>query len=150
MKVRLSSSQRRIPVRPRRIERNSRRLLLLSGLDRAELGVVLAGASRMRRLNREFRGRDRPTDVLSFPQVEPGEIGRIKRKKESRPFLLGDIVICPEVALRNARLYGATLDEEISRLLVHGFVHLLGYDHELGEEEERKMTRKEREFLRAL
>ncbi len=104
----------------------------------------------MRRLNREFRGRDRPTDVLSFPQVEPGEIGRIKRKKESRPFLLGDIVICPEVALRNARLYGATLDEEISRLLVHGFVHLLGYDHELGEEEERKMTRKEREFLRAL
>ncbi|MDA8085378.1 MAG: rRNA maturation RNase YbeY [Nitrospiraceae bacterium] len=111
----------------------------------------------MKTLNRSFRGMDKPTDVLSFPFFEEKELKSLcdcradgLEKKAKTPFILGEIVICPEVAARNAALYGATLAEEMRRLLVHGFVHLLGYDHEKSEGEARRMRRKERELINAL
>ncbi len=64
--------------------------------------------------------------------------------------MLGDIIICPEVAMANAAEYDASLDSEIRRLLVHGFLHLLGYDHETGHKDAARMRRKEKECLRAL
>ena len=69
----------------------------------------------MLRLNRRFRGKSRPTDVLSFNMNE----GRI----------IGDVIICPSVARRNAVEYGVTFEEEISRLAVHGMLHLMGHNH---------------------
>ncbi len=112
----------------------------------------------MKTLNRSFRGMDKPTDVLSFPFFEEKELKSLRRSapkgaseaEVKTPFILGEIVICPEVAARNAALYGATLAEEMRRLLVHGFVHLLGYDHEKSEGEARRMRRKERELINAL
>ncbi len=116
----------------------------------------------MKTLNRSFRGADKPTDVLSFPFYEEKELEHLRREGpqpgslmaegESKkvPFILGEIVICPEVAARNAALYGATLGEEMRRLLVHGFLHLLGYDHEKSEKEAGRMRRKERQLISAL
>ncbi len=104
----------------------------------------------MKTLNRSFRGKDKPTDVLSFPFHEAEELKRLSGPEPGAPFILGEIVICPEVAADNAALYGATLQEEMSRLLVHGFLHLLGYDHEKSESEARRMRRKERQLLNAL
>jgi probable rRNA maturation factor len=96
----------------------------------------------MRALNAHYRGMARPTDVLSFPMSEgdslvPGG-------------LLGDIVICVPKALSQSQEYGVSFYDELLRLLVHGLLHLLGYDHERGSYQKRKMERKERELLDAL
>ena len=80
------------------------------------VSVLLCGDARMRRLNREFRKIDRPTDVLSFPADVPG--------------LLGDVAIDVPYAARQARRRGHALDREVQLLLVHGVLHLLGHDHE--------------------
>ncbi len=84
---------------------------------RGEMSLVLAGDGLLHRLNRDYRGKDRPTDVLSFPG-EGGEAG------------LGDVVISVETAERNARSGGRTLARELDVLALHGFLHVLGYDHE--------------------
>ncbi len=85
--------------------------------------MLFCGDARMRRLNRDYRGKDRSTDVLAFPAA-------------GGP-LLGDIVVSVPYASRQARRRGEPASREIDRLLVHGFLHLLGYDHEtdLGEME---------------
>jgi probable rRNA maturation factor len=82
-----------------------------------EVSLVLAGDRLLRRLNRDFRGKDRPTDVLSFPG-DGGEAG------------LGDVVISVETAGRNARRLGRSLLQELDVLALHGFLHVLGHDHE--------------------
>ena len=101
---------------------------------RGEVSLVLAGDRLLRRLNREFRGKDRPTDVLSFPGGG-GEAG------------LGDVVISVERAERNARDFGRTLPEELDVLALHGFLHVLGYDHE---NDDGTMNRLERRLRRRL
>lgn len=97
----------------------------------------------MRTLNRRYRGKDRPTDVLSFPMRE-GRFSRVRKE------LLGDIVICVPAAARQARSAGGTLREEIDRLLVHGLLHLLGYDHERGGREARRMEAREQSMREEL
>ena len=97
----------------------------------------------MRSLNRTWRNIDRTTDVLSFCQRE-GRFSSI------RPELLGDIVISVPQAYRQAREAGNPLTREIERLLVHGLLHLLGYDHERGPAEAARMRRREREFMKKI
>jgi probable rRNA maturation factor len=133
LSVVLVNRQRRRPARPERIRR------LLGGAAevlrvKGELSLVLAGDRLLRRLNREFRGKDRPTDVLSFPGGG-GEAG------------LGDVVISVETAGRNARARGRTLPQELDVLALHGFLHVLGYDHET---DDGTMDRLERRLRRRL
>lgn len=97
----------------------------------------------MRSLNRRYRGRDRTTDVLSF-SLREGAFPRVQ------PAMLGDIVVSVPSAERQAREYGHSLEREIDRLLVHGLLHLVGYDHERGGAEQRRMERRERQLLRGL
>jgi probable rRNA maturation factor len=116
LQVVLLNRQRRRSVsapRLRRVLRGAAAELRVSG----ELALVLAGDGLLRRLNRDYRGKDRPTDVLSFPGAG-GEAG------------LGDVVINVERAERNARGLGRTLAAELDVLALHGFLHVLGYDHE--------------------
>lgn len=113
------------------------------GLPDAELSVSFVGDAFMRTLNRTYRGIDRPTDVLSFSMRE-GAFPRIQ------PDVLGDIVIAVPVAARQASAAGHDLHREIDLLLVHGLLHLLGYDHERGRREEAGMKRKERALLARL
>jgi probable rRNA maturation factor len=101
---------------------------------RGEVALVLAGDTLLRRLNRDYRGKDRPTDVLSFPG-EGGEAG------------LGDILISVETAGRNARRLGRSLARELDVLALHGFLHVLGYDHET---DDGTMDRLERRLRRRL
>jgi probable rRNA maturation factor len=108
------------------LERALRRLRLPSGA----LTVCLVENAKMARWNRAYRGKKGPTDVLSFPTngTQP------KRAKIARPArldsYLGDIAIAPAVAQRNARRFGRTFDEEMRILILHGILHLMGYDHE--------------------
>ncbi|MHB1389854.1 MAG: rRNA maturation RNase YbeY [Thermoleophilia bacterium] len=104
------------------------------GLDSGELGVALVSSREMALLNREHMGKSGPTDVLSFPldMDAADSIGEVPR-------LLGDIIICPEVATAQAEARGNTTDAEISLLLMHGILHIAGYDHEIDAGEMEKM-----------
>jgi probable rRNA maturation factor len=101
----------------------------------AELSILLVDTDYMTELNHRWMGNDGPTDVLAFPMDEgsidhgPGEAGG------SEPALLGDIVLCPEVAAKQAATAGHAAADELHLLTVHGALHLLGYDHAEPEEE---------------
>jgi rRNA maturation RNase YbeY len=105
----------------------------------AELSVRLARDPEIRELNRRFRARDEPTDVLSFALGD-----------EVCPDLLGDVVISVETARRQARASRTSAAEEVRALLVHGILHLLGYDHETSAADARRMREKERELASLL
>ncbi len=118
----------------------------------------------MRVLNRQYRGMDKTTDVLSFPLLGAEEQKRKSAEVSSKHLSfdtlelrtsdyglpLGDIVINLHKAKRQAEEYGVTLNEELQRLLIHGLVHLMGYDHEKGRYHETKMKSKELELLNAI
>ena len=107
-----------------------------------ELSISLVGDDEIQALNRDWRGRDRPTDVLAFAQQE-GEGDPV-------PGLLGDVVISVPTAARQAALRGVDLDRELRALLVHGLLHLLGHDHERSRSEARHMFTRARATLKAL
>lgn len=127
-------------VESKLLSKIAHRALEVLGLSRAELSIVLVSDAQIRRLNKLYRHKDKPTDVLSFPIGE----------KVNGWLILGDIVISVDTARRQAQELGYSLEEELKRLLVHGLVHLLGYDHELGGEEEKKFFELEEFVLKGL
>jgi len=111
----------------------------------------------MKLLNKEYRGVDRSTDVLSFPQQESYKVKNKKALQKNlllvarhSSLILGDIVINVQRAKRQAVEQGITLNEELERLLIHGLLHLMGYDHEKSRYQKNKMRLKEQELLNAL
>jgi probable rRNA maturation factor len=135
--------------RVRRAARKSRTAEAESGLT--ELSVLLVNDRSMRDLNFRYRGLDKTTDVLSFPQTALGSTTRRGNPLSAgAPILLGDIVINLHQALRDAEAQGISLKREVSWLLVHGLLHLLGYDHEKGGAEERRMREMEQKLLDGL
>jgi len=109
-------------------------VLAAEGVAGGELGVTFVGERRMRALNRDYREVDRATDVLAFPLEEAGEVGAPPAETGGAgpPRLLGDVVVCPRVAQRQARAHGLPLPLEVAVLLVHGVLHVLGHDHGTG------------------
>ncbi|HEY8552892.1 MAG TPA: rRNA maturation RNase YbeY [Thermaerobacter sp.] len=120
------------------------RLLAAEGLVvPVEVALTFVDDAAIRELNRRYRGKDAPTDVLSFPQLEPAEVRQLKVRTRGHqdadagdepapwpePLPLGDVVISLERAATQAREYGHSLDREVGYLLAHGVLHLLGYDH---------------------
>jgi probable rRNA maturation factor len=146
MPVQMQSQVRRITFDQVRLERSARAILSDVGEMSAELGILFVGDQRMRGLNRRYRGKDRTTDVLAFAMREAA------RPQVSciMPDMLGDVVISIPTARRQAKEAGRSLDEELACLLVHGILHLCGYDHERGEKEARRMHRRERMILRSI
>ena len=142
MAVLVAMRGRREPVLARRLARRARRLLAVLRLEAAELSLVLVSDRVMHQLNRTWRGKDRATDVLAFAQREGAGT--------TPDGLLGDVVISVDTARRQAAELGHSLAAEAERLLVHGLLHLLGYDHERSAAEAQRMQRKERALLRAL
>jgi probable rRNA maturation factor len=137
----LRNTTRKYRLSLRKMEKTAEALLAAVGEAEAALSISFVGDAAIRRLNREHRERDRPTDVLSFPMYDPREL----RRKQTEPGerLLGDIVISVETAKRQAVAYDATLLEEIHRLLIHGLLHVMGHDHEKPGEK-RRMEAEER------
>lgn len=123
-----------------RVERDARSVLARFDLPEPELSVLLTDDTLIHQLNRDYRGKDRPTDVLSFSQREGEDM-------PSPVDVLGDVVISVETAGRQAAERGRTLDDEVRLLLVHGILHLLGYDHEEDEAEAEEMERETRALL---
>jgi len=124
------------------IEADATTLLKMLSLPDAELSIVLCDDSFIHPLNRDYRGKDAPTDVLSFAQRE-GE------GADPDDPVLGDVIISVETAARQAEERGHTLARELRVLLVHGILHLLGYDH-IEDDEAEEMEARERSLLARL
>lgn len=141
MSVSIQCRLKRVSVRQETLRRVTRRLLRLLDEAEAEVCIGLIGDTKMRRLNGTYRNRDRTTDVLAFAYREAGS-------GVSPP--LGDVVISVPTARRQAKAYSHSLDEEVLRLLIHGVLHLVGYDHEQSRWQARRMQRKETELFDTL
>ncbi|NLY94513.1 MAG: rRNA maturation RNase YbeY [Myxococcales bacterium] len=125
----LSSS----PVKPERVRIAAERMLEAVKRPKAELSILLCDDATIHELNRDYRGKDRPTDVLSFSMHE-GEGSGV------HPDLLGDVVISIDTARKQAAEKGWAIASEIRFLLAHGLLHLLGYDHQTRDEERRMLA----------
>lgn len=140
MTVRLSGRRGLPRLDRRRLRRQAQRVLRALGLGASELSVTLVDDSAMAELNESYRGKQGPTDVLSFSLVE-GPF------QELRGGMLGDVIVSLDTAVRQARRFRRSLDDEVLRLLIHGTLHLVGHDHEEDEEalamraEERRVWR---------
>lgn len=110
------------------------------------VNVVLTNPTNIKRINKEFRNIDKETDVLSFPMFEKGELEKRINKNED---VLGDIVISVERVKDQAKEYGHSFERELAYMAVHGFYHLMGYDH-MEEEEKKEMRKKEENILSKL
>lgn len=131
--VEIINRQKRYPVRKAAFKRLLGALIAQHRLDDADVTLAFVGTRAIRTLNRKFMKKDRPTDVLSFPVGGKGPDGK---------FYLGDIIIAVSVAFQQGREKGHGLEHELKFLTIHGFLHLAGYDHGKGiEEQERKAER---------
>ncbi|MCM1328325.1 MAG: rRNA maturation RNase YbeY [Ruminococcus sp.] len=151
IKVMIRNNQKKIklPVGLRLLVRKCcQAVLVTENFDRpAEVSVSFVDNSEIRRLNRLYRDKDKPTDVLSFPL---GENGVYDIDKETGAALLGDVVISIETAIKQAKMYDHSLEREVGFLTVHSMLHLLGYDHETSPLEAEKMHEKEEMVLERL
>ncbi|GGE74464.1 rRNA maturation RNase YbeY [Priestia taiwanensis] len=129
-----------------RLEALLRHAAKMEGVDgEIEMSVTFVDNDRIQELNREHRQKDQPTDVLSFAMEEMGE-GEIEIVGMVGPRLLGDIIISIPRTQEQAEEYGHSFMRELGFLTVHGFLHLLGYDH-MTEEEEKEMFTKQKDIL---
>ncbi len=150
--VESSNRQRKIRISLKRLERTTKKILKVlteelykintSQKNTVTISVVFIGSKKMRELNHKYRGKNYNTDVLSFSYHD--------NEASLEEFFIGEIFINPEKAKIQARQYGGTLWEEINRLLVHGILHLLGYDHENSSISARKMRKMEEKILKIL
>lgn len=121
--------QKRVRVETGRLERFLERAQKELRIPSDALTVCLVTDAEIARWNRAYRGKPKPTDVLSFP-AENGKSKSRPRKRANDDTYLGDIAIAPAVARRNAEKFGRTFEDEMRILILHGALHLLGYDHE--------------------
>jgi len=139
--VRVANRQRRLPVDRERAVRVAVFALESLGQAGSELSVVFVSDQAIRRLNRAYLGRHHATDVLAFSQRE-GE------GWTHYPAVLGDVIISAETAAAQAKERDTSLREELDLLLIHGILHLIGYEHTAAREEARRMARKQGELFR--
>ena len=125
------------------VRRIAARICVDLGLADQELSILLTNDAEIRRLNFAYRGKDHPTDVLSFSQIEGESMPAAKAQ-------LGDVVISLETASRQARERRQTLKAELQQLLVHGILHLLGHNHVNGGQASRAMRLTEQHLLKLL
>jgi probable rRNA maturation factor len=136
MMVLIKDSQKALKVDRKAIQNTTEKLLVYSGLQDRDLSILLVDNRKSQTLNLKFFGRDRPTNVISFSYLDgpPHEV-------------VGDIIVSVEKAMEEAEASNIPFYERLYGLIVHGFVHILGYDHETGEKERRRMKYREKRFL---
>ncbi len=120
----------------RKITRLAVKILKELSIENKELSILITDDREIRSLNRKYLGKDLATDVLSFPMEDS--------------VLIGDVVVSLETAEKQAKRFSVTTTEELARLIVHGVLHLMGYEHVNGGRQAGKMKRKERELLTVL
>ena len=112
------------------------RVLVHLGIQHWEVSVGFYSPREMQTVNAKFRKKDEATDVLSFPQFEPGDLALEHESEPGQTIAVGDILVCPDIVQANADYFGCSYDEELRRVLVHGLLHLKGLDHKTNDAEE--------------
>ena len=120
-------------------------LKMTQGISKGLISVAVVGPKAIHKLNLKYRFKDKPTDVLSFSRMELGLL-----ILPNSPTDLGDVILCWKIVNKQAREYGTSVREEISRLTVHGVLHLFGYDHETNQREANKMFSLQNKIMRTL
>lgn len=144
MRIAIENRQRKIRVRKLPLRSVARKILSASACPESRLSILLVDDEEIRGLNRTWLGKDRPTNVISFAMQE-GEGAGVQAD------LLGDVVISVETAARDAAEAGVAVEHELYFLLLHGILHLLGYDHERGSADDaQRMETRERELFELL
>jgi probable rRNA maturation factor len=118
-----------------------------AGVKDITLAITVCGKAKIKKLNRDYRQKDYVTDVLSFPVYENLRPDKKTKGKNLLQMDLGDLVICKEKAFSQAREFEITYEQEVVHLAVHGFLHLLGFDHEISAKEEKIMESYENEIV---
>jgi len=146
-----ANSTRGSGVDSRRLKRTVRSLLKAVGEEGSSISVSLVNDVQIQELNKQHRGKDKPTDVLSFPLIESTLADEAPGAPEPAidERMIGDIVISVDTARRQAADYDAQLQDEIDRLLIHGVLHIIGHDHEEPDERAR-MESEERRLADAI
>jgi probable rRNA maturation factor len=138
----------KIPINKRLLEKVAEKILKIERKKRIHqsLSIAFVEPKRIKEINRKYRRRDKVTDVLSFAE---GNISKIKSQPDSFKKLtsLGEIIICPQEVKKNAKKYGLSFRDELILILIHGILHLLGYDHEKSKAGGKKMEKKEKFYL---
>jgi probable rRNA maturation factor len=143
MDIQITNHQRRHRINLRKTRRAAQILLNALGHPDAELSVLFVGDRRIAELNLAFLGRQGPTNVIAFP-MRAGRFGSLS------PNLLGDVVISVDTACREALRAGMEMEVRLTQLLVHGVLHLCGYDHEQNRRDARRMYAKSRRLLKQI
>lgn len=113
------------------------------------INIVLTNPSNIQQINEQYRNIDKPTDVLSFPMFEQEELKKYKKLEGVGQEVLGDIIISIEQVIKQAKEYGHSFEREFAYMLVHGFYHIIGYDH-IAENDKKVMREKEENILEKL
>jgi len=145
--VAIGNRQRTYPLDAVQVRAWTEQILTMQRCTPVEVSILFVNDRAIRRLNRDYRRKDRPTNVLAFA-MRDGE-GKPPDVAEG-PEHLGDVVISLETTAREASVYGRRTEEHLLILLIHGLLHLLGYDHERSDIERRQMERRERRLFRVL
>ncbi|MCD4779604.1 MAG: rRNA maturation RNase YbeY [Candidatus Omnitrophica bacterium] len=145
MEITSRNLQKKIPIKTRQVELIVKRLLSLLKIDHAVISIIFVSRQKMQAYNKKYLGRAYLTDVIAFegdaqmwPAVHPPEKTPLE--------LIGDIVVCPEVAIKQSQFFETTLADEIGLYVVHGILHLFGYDdHSV--QDKKRMREKETELM---
>ena len=141
MEILINNEFPKIKVDARKIKQQIGKVLTSLNCNEHEISILFIGDQGIRDLNHQFRDIDLPTDVLSFPQILAGEL------EIPGALVLGDVAISLETARFQSEEHGLSFEAELTLLLIHGILHLLGYDHEISGQEEDRMRNKTRELF---
>ena len=141
MSFSIQNRQRAVPINTKLIKQRVQRLMTYLSCEHQELSIVFASDRFMQVLNRTYRQQDRPTNVLAFPQPPLDH-------DEPTPPLLGDVIISLPTAAREANDLHQAVETRVFYLILHGLLHLLGFDHEQSDDERHRMEKHEQEILR--
>jgi len=128
------------------LEKIAKFVLEGEGKGESDLSIALIGPGKMRKLNKRYLGKNRVTDVLAFGQTSRYKVKDLKYKMQD----LGEIVICLREVKKNAKKFKSSFEKELAGVLIHGILHLVGYDHEKNEKEAEKMEEKEKYYLKLI
>jgi rRNA maturation RNase YbeY len=144
--IHIRNSQRTIKIDTAQIKKDVNTFLKALGYEDFDLGIWITTDATIQKYNREYRHKDKPTDILSFPYHDTLKAGQRIKVKEPEDENLGDLIISAAYVTKDAKRLGISFERRMRRLLVHGICHLLGYDH-MKDSEYKVMLAKERELL---
>lgn len=135
-----------VAVDERFLKKVAEKVLEEENKKETELSIALVGQGRMREINKKYRGKNRVTDVLAFPEskvlLEKFRVGPTQKISG-----LGEIVICLHEVKKNAKRFSSVFEKELAQVLIHGILHLLGYNHEISPEKAKEMEEKQKYYL---